>query len=70
MNIKELKEKLAGLPDGMEVMVPRVDGDAMYDLLESAKVKSIRFHECDESESDCECEAVAYDDCLILDSEI
>ncbi len=70
MNVKELKEKIKDLPDRMEVMIPAVDLESIYTPLETAEVKSIRFHECEESEANCECEAVAYDDCLILDSEI
>lgn len=67
MNVKELKEKLSNLPDSMDVMIPRVDEEAIYTLLESVEVKSIRFHECELPDGLCECEAVAYEDCVILD---
>lgn len=69
MKIKELKEKLKNMPDDMDVMIPRVDGDAMFTLLETVEVRSIRFHECEESDGNCECEAVAHVECLILDEE-
>lgn len=67
MNVKQLKEKLNNLPEEMEVMIPRVDEEAMYTLLESVEVKSIRFHECELPDEICECEVVAHENCVILD---
>lgn len=69
MTVKELKEKLNNLPDSMDVMIPRVDEESLYTLLESVTVKSIRFHECELQDGLCECELFAYDDCVILDEE-
>lgn len=59
MTVKELKEKLNGLPDTMDVFIPSTLGDYDFGLVNSAMVQPIRFREDEESEP-------VYDDCFVL----
>jgi hypothetical protein len=64
MTVKQLKEKIANLPDTMEVFVCGGKTEFTYGLLNSASVQRIRFHQIPEYE-DC----VAFQDVLVLDEE-
>lgn len=47
MTVKELKEKLADLPDNMGVFMAERVSEFKYGLVNSAKVKEITFHDED-----------------------
>ena len=65
MNIKQLKEKIANLPDDMEVFVSERVTEFAYGLVNSATVKEINFSE-DESPAS---KVLAMDVVLILSEE-
>lgn len=63
MTVKELKEKIANLPDNMDVFVAERKTEFTYGLVNSAFVKEINFVE------DPYGEVVAQDYALVLDEE-
>lgn len=63
MNIKQLKEKIANLPDTMEVFVAERKTEFAYGLVNSARVMNINFME------DLDGEVLAQDDVLVIDEE-
>ena len=63
MNIKELKEKIAHLPDNMEVFIAERKTEFTYGLVNSAVVKTINMKEEPDGE------VLAKDTVLILDEE-
>ena len=63
MTIKELKEKIATLPDNMEVFVSERKTEFAYGLVNSAYVKMIAF--VDEPEG----EVLAQGNVFVLDEE-
>jgi len=63
MNIKELKELIAALPDTMEVFVAERKTEFTYGLVNNAYVKEIDFMEEPEGE------VLSTDEVLILDEE-
>lgn len=68
MTIKELKQKIADLPDNMEVFVAERKTEFIYGLVNSAYVKEIFFTE-DEFPSENEIEEAPREEVLILDEE-
>lgn len=63
MTVKELKEKIANLPDSMDVFVAERKTEFTYGLVNSASVKKINFMEEPYGE------VLAQDDVLVLDEE-
>lgn len=63
MTIKELKEKIANLPDNMDVFVAERKTEFTYGLVNSALVKKINFKEEPDGE------VLAQDNVLVLDEE-
>lgn len=63
MTVKELKEKIANLPDNMDVFVAERKTEFTYGLVNSASVKKINFMEEPNGE------VLAQDNVLVLDEE-
>jgi hypothetical protein len=63
MNVKQLKEKIANLPDQMEVFVAERKTEFAYGLVNSAVVKKLNFAEEPDGE------VLAKDEVLVLDEE-
>ncbi|WCM42428.1 hypothetical protein MG290_01795 [Flavobacterium sp. CBA20B-1] len=63
MTVKELKEKIANLPDSMDVFVAERKTEFTYGLVNSAFVKMINFMEEPDGE------VLAQDNVLVLDEE-
>ena len=63
MTVKELKEKIANLPDSMDVFVAERKTEYTYGLVNSAFVKKINFVEEPDGE------VLAQDNVLVLDEE-
>jgi hypothetical protein len=63
MTIKQLKEKIANLPDNMDVFVSERKTEFAYGLVNSASVKQINFMEEPNGE------ILAEEDVLVLDEE-
>lgn len=63
MNVKELKEKIANLPDNMDVFIAERKTEFSYGLVNSAFVKKINFTE------DPDGEVLAQENVLVLDEE-
>lgn len=63
MTVKELKEKIASLPDNMDVFVAERKTEFAYGLVNSAFVKKINFVEEPDGE------VLAQDNVLVLDEE-
>ena len=68
MTIKELKRKIADLPDSMEVFVAERKTEFTYGLVNSAYVKEIFFTE-DEFPTEDEIKQAPRDEVLIIDEE-
>lgn len=64
MTVKELIGKLSTFPSDMQVMIPSVDLEFNYGFVESVHSQEIKFHEGTESS-----DAVAYEECVIIDEE-
>lgn len=60
MNIKELKEKIANIPDHMDVFIRQVNDEFACAYVNSAEVKSVKF--IGEKEE-------PHDDCFVLSDE-
>jgi hypothetical protein len=45
MTVKELKEKIADMPDNMDVFLTHMPTDFQYGLLEEVEQKKISFYE-------------------------
>lgn len=45
MTIKELKEKMHGVPDNMDVMIEKVESEFEIALAERAEVKNVLFRD-------------------------
>jgi len=63
MTIKELKEKIATMPDSMDVVVSERKTETRYGLVNSAYVKTITI--ADEED----CEDTSFVSVLVLDEE-
>lgn len=63
MNVKELKQILEELPDGMEIIVHISDADFPSKPVDKAEVKNVRF--CEDPE-DMDKEPFADEECLII----
>lgn len=63
MTVKELKEKIATLPDNMDVFVAERKTEFTYGLVNTAFVKKINFMEEPDGE------VLAQDNVLVLDEE-
>lgn len=63
MTVKELKEKIANLPDSMDVFVAERKTEFAYGLVNSAFVKKIDFMEEPDGE------VLTQDDVLVLEEE-
>ena len=63
MTVKELKEKIANLPDSMNVFVAKRKTEFTYGLVNSAFVKKINFVEEPDGE------VLAQDNVLVFDEE-
>ena len=50
MTILELKEKIANLPDSMEVFIHQDNDEFYFSLVETAKVSEVEFSEESDSE--------------------
>lgn len=68
MTIKELKQKIADLPDSMEVFVAERKTEFRYGLVNSAFVKEIFFTE-DEFPTEDEIKQAPREKVLIIDEE-
>ena len=68
MTIKELKRKIADLPDSMEVFVAERKTEFTYGLVNSAYVKEIFFTE-DEFPTEDEIKQAPREEVLIIDEE-
>ena len=47
MTVKELKKELENLPDNMDVMLRQTDDESAFNMVNSAEVKEITFHDQD-----------------------
>lgn len=47
MTVKDLKQKLEGIPDDMDVMIMQVNDEYQYSMGEEAGVSSITFQDPD-----------------------
>jgi hypothetical protein len=63
MTVKQLKQRLENLPDGLEVFITQTDDEYSCSGLESVEVKPVTFV-CDNPDE------TAVDDCLVLSDEI
>ncbi|WP_144266042.1 hypothetical protein [Elizabethkingia miricola] len=52
MKIKELKEKIANLPDNMDVFIGERVTEYSYGLVNSADVRNILFYDMDDSDNE------------------
>ena len=51
MTIAQLKQKIADLPDNMDVFIEEMETGFQYGLVNSAQVKEINFYEQPEDET-------------------
>ncbi len=63
MTVKELKEKIANLPDNMDVFVAERKTEFTYGLVNSASIKKINFMEEPDGK------VLAQENVLVLDEE-
>ncbi|CRH24880.1 Uncharacterised protein [Chlamydia trachomatis] len=52
MKIKELKEKIANLPDNMDVFIGERVTEYSYGLVNSAEVRNILFYDMDDPDNE------------------
>ncbi|MDV3661638.1 hypothetical protein CMU70_14380 [Elizabethkingia anophelis] len=66
MTVKQLKEKIANLPDNMEVFIGERVTEYSYGLVNSAEVKMILFYDMEDPDNE---DIQAKDEVLVLTEE-
>nr|WP_199083392.1 hypothetical protein [Pedobacter sp. ASV19] len=64
MTIKELKAKIADLPDNMDVMVEQTNEEGRYGMSQTVEVRSVQFSDPEVPKKDW-----ATEKCLIISDE-
>lgn len=61
MTVGELKQKIANLPDDMDVMIYQYNDESLYALAEKAEAETVTF-----SDEEMDPEEYAKVDCLVI----